>query len=218
MALAQVRWPLLVVISLFVCECMGGCAEVDSKTEAVRGEAFVLGCISCKRREEVSAITTLDWHFKPQREENYTHIFHYEHPTAEVLDEAFMGRLDWLGTLGEDVQAGTVAMHNISYDDAGTYRCTFTRTLLLAGFRQHVTVEKEVELSVVDVANRELAAVVSEMIMYALIVLLQLWLIVVVVYCYKKVSEDMDAREARRALKEHRELLDCDGVSLEEGK
>ncbi|XP_057690059.1 sodium channel subunit beta-1-like isoform X2 [Corythoichthys intestinalis] len=139
-----------------LCECMGGCAEVDSKTEAVRGEAFVLGCISCKRREEVSAITTLDWHFKPQGEENYTHIFHYEHPTAEVLDEAFMGRLDWLGTLGEDVQAGTVAMHNISYDDAGTYRCTFTRTLLLAGFRQHVTVEKEVELSVVDVGENQL--------------------------------------------------------------
>ncbi|XP_037128889.1 sodium channel subunit beta-1 [Syngnathus acus] len=218
MALAQIQRPFLIVVSLLACECLGGCAEVDSLTEAVRGQAFVLGCISCKKRAEVGAVATVDWHFRPQGQENFTHIFHYEHPSADVVDEAFRGRLDWLGTRGEDIQAATVAVRNVSYGDAGTYRCTFSRTLLLAGFRHHVSVEKEVELSVVDAANRELAAVVSEMVMYVLIVLLQLWLIVVVVYCYKKVSDDMDAREARRALKAHKELLDCDGVKLDEPK
>ncbi|KAM9806136.1 sodium channel subunit beta-1 isoform X1 [Syngnathus typhle] len=218
MALAQIQRPFLIVVSLLACECLGGCAEVDSLTEAVRGQAFVLGCISCKKRAEVGAVATVDWHFRPQGQENFTHIFHYEHPSADVVDEAFRGRLDWLGTRGEDIQAATVAVRNVSYGDAGTYRCTFSRTLLLAGFRHHVIVEKEVELSVVDAANRELAAVVSEMVMYVLIVLLQLWLIVVVVYCYKKVSDDMDARQARRALKAHKELLDCDGVNLDEPK
>ncbi|XP_051922631.1 sodium channel subunit beta-1 isoform X1 [Hippocampus zosterae] len=208
MAPRKVQWPLVIVVSLLVRECLGGCSEVDSLTEAVQGEPFVLGCISCKKRGEVSAITTVDWHFRPQGKENFTHIFHYEHPSADVMDDAFRGRLDWLGTRGEDIQAGTVAVRNVSYTDAGTYRCIFNRTLLLAGFRHQVSVEKEVELSVVDAAKRELAAVVSEMVMYVLIVFLQLWLIVVVVYCYKKVSDDMDAREARRALKAPKEYVE----------
>lgn len=50
-------------------------------------------------------------------------------------------------------------------------------------------------------ANRELTAVISEIIMYVLIVILQLWLIVVLVYCYKKITAEHEAREARKALK-----------------
>lgn len=50
-------------------------------------------------------------------------------------------------------------------------------------------------------ANRELTAVISEIMMYVLIVVLQLWLIVVLVYCYKKISEEHEAREARKAAK-----------------
>ena len=52
----------------------GGCAEVDSMTEAVAGERFLLGCISCKRREEVPAQTTVDWHFRPKGEEEFIHV------------------------------------------------------------------------------------------------------------------------------------------------
>ncbi|XP_077454361.1 sodium channel regulatory subunit beta-1 [Stigmatopora argus] len=218
MAATHVRLSLLVVVGLFACECTGGCAEVDSLTEAVRGQAFVLGCISCKKRGEVSAVSTLDWHFRARGRENFTHIFRYRHPTAHVVSAAFEGRLDWLGTAGEDVQTGAVALRDVRSDDAGTYRCTFSRTLLLAGFRPRVSVEKEVELGVVDVANRHLAAVVSEMIMCTLIVLLQLWLVVVLVYCYKKISHDTEARQARAALKERTALLEGECVSLEEGQ
>lgn len=50
-------------------------------------------------------------------------------------------------------------------------------------------------------ANPELTAVISEIMMYVLIVVLQLWLIIVMVYCYKKISEEHEAREARKALK-----------------
>lgn len=42
---------------------------------------------------------------------------------------------------------------------------------------------------------------ISEILMYVLIVVLQLWLIVILVYCYKKTSEEQEAWEARRALK-----------------
>ena len=50
-------------------------------------------------------------------------------------------------------------------------------------------------------ANPELTAVISEIMMYVLIVVLQLWMIVVLIYCYKKISAEHEAREARKALK-----------------
>lgn len=57
-----------------VSQCHAGCSEVDSLTEAVAGEGFLLGCISCKRREEVPARATVDWHFKPLGEEEFRHV------------------------------------------------------------------------------------------------------------------------------------------------
>ncbi|XP_054636847.1 sodium channel subunit beta-1 [Dunckerocampus dactyliophorus] len=201
MAAADIMWTLCVVIGLLVRECQGGCAEVDSLAEAVEGQSFKLGCISCKKRAEVAARTSVDWHFKAPGDDGYTHIFHYEHPSADILHEAFRDRLDWLGTQSQDVQTGAIAISNVTFRDAGTYRCTFRRMLLLPGFRPNITVEKEVELSVVAVGSRETTAVISEMVMYVLIVILQLWLIAVVVYCYRKISDDMDAREAREARK-----------------
>ncbi|XP_071763253.1 sodium channel regulatory subunit beta-1 [Centroberyx gerrardi] len=210
---------LLVVFNLFVSQCHGGCSEVDSLTEAVAGEGFLLGCISCKIREEVSAETTVDWHFKPEGEEEFRSIFHYDHPNAYILHEDFSSRLEWRGTRDADIQIGAVYIQNVTFNDTGTYRCTFHRTLSLSRAGEHFTVEKEVELSVVAVANRELTAVIAEIMMYVLIVVLQLWLIVVLVYCYKKTSAEHEAREARKALKAQAELLEskdsCDGVQLE---
>lgn len=210
---------LAVLSSLFVDQCHGGCAEVDSLTEAVAGEGFLLGCISCKKREEVPARATVDWHFRPLGEEDFRHIFHYNHPTADILHEDFSDRLEWMGTHNSDIQTGAVYMHNVTFNDTGMYRCTFHRTLFLPLADEHVTVEKEVELTVVAVANRELTAVIAEIMMFVLIVFLQLWLIVVLVYCYRKVWDEHEAREARKALKAQAELLEskdnCDGVQLE---
>lgn len=192
---------------------------MDSLTEAVAGEGFLLGCISCKKREEVSGHATVDWHFKPLGEEEFIHIFHYSHPTADILHKDFSGRLEWQGTQSSDIQTGAVYMHNVTFNDTGTYRCTFHRTLFLSLADEHVTVEKEVELTVVAEANRELTAVIAEIMMYVLIIVLQLWLIVVLVYCYRKVWDEHEAREARKALKAQAELLEskdnCDGVQLE---
>ncbi|XP_034553350.1 sodium channel subunit beta-1 [Notolabrus celidotus] len=213
-------FSLLVVVSFFVSRCDGGCSEVDSMTEAVAGGGFLLGCISCKKREEVSARATVDWHFKPLgEEEEFRHIFHYDHPSADILHEDFINRLEWHGTKTKDIQIGAIYMHNVTFNDTGTYRCSIHRTLFLPLYNEHVIVEKKVELSVVRVANRELTSVISEIMMYVLIVVLQLWLIVVMVYCYKKISEEHEAREARKALKAQAGPLEskdnCDGVQLE---
>lgn len=213
------KFPLLVVLTLFVPQCQGGCAEVDSMTEAVAGKGFLLGCISCKRREEVLARTTVDWHFRPLGEDEFQHIFHYEHPTADILHEDFSERLEWHGTRHNDIQIGAVYLRNVTFNDTGTYRCTFHRTLVLSVHNELVTVEKEVELKVVAVANRELTSVISEIAMYVLIVVLQLWLIVVLIHCYKKTVAEHECREARKANKAQAPLLEpkdnCDGVQLE---
>uniref|UniRef100_A0A3Q3FQJ7 Sodium channel regulatory subunit beta-3 n=1 Tax=Kryptolebias marmoratus TaxID=37003 RepID=A0A3Q3FQJ7_KRYMA len=169
--------------------CHGGCAEVDSMTEAVAGQGFLLGCISCKKREEVPARTTVDWHFKPLQEDKFRHIFHYNHPTADILHEDFAERLRWQGTLNTDVQVGAVYIHNVTFNDSGTYRCTFHRTLFLSNCVS------------CPPANRELVSVVSEILMYVLIVVLQLWLIVVLVYCYRKIWDEHEAREEKKAQK-----------------
>ncbi|XP_061573769.1 sodium channel subunit beta-1 [Cololabis saira] len=198
---------LVVLFSLLAPRCRAGCAEVDSLTEAVAGQRFLLGCISCKSREEVPARATVDWHFRPPGQDQFWHIFHYDHPDAAVLHQDFMDRLTWHGTLNPDVQTGAVFLHNVTFNDTGTYRCTFSRVLFLSPTNQQVSVEKEVELTVVAEANRELASVVSEIMMYVLVVVLQLWLIVVLVYCYNKTWDEHEAREARKALKNQNTLL-----------
>ncbi len=94
---------LLCLPSLFpaVSHCHGGCAEVDSLTEAVAGGGFLLGCISCKRREEVFARATVDWHFKPLGEEEFSHVsslkslkympaFGWSHPKKSILNKLYI--------------------------------------------------------------------------------------------------------------------------------
>ncbi|XP_036414771.1 sodium channel subunit beta-1 [Colossoma macropomum] len=212
----------LVLCVVFICapQCHAGCAEVDSMTEAVAGESFMLGCISCKRREEVSGETAVDWHFKPDGTDEFYHIFHYEYPLSTILHKDFEGRLEWHGTEGTaDIQIGAIFIHNVTYNDTGTYTCTFERTLFLPPGEQHVTIQKTVELAVVPEANRELTALISEIMMYVLIVVLQLWMIGVLIYCYKKIYAENEAREARKALRDTNKLIDpkdtCDGVHLE---
>lgn len=57
-------------------------------------------------------------------------------------------------------------------------------------------------LSLNPAANRELAAVISEIMMYVMIVGLQLWMIGVLIYCYRKIYAENEARQARKALRD----------------
>lgn len=43
-------------------------------TEAVASEGFLLGCISCKRREEVPGSAVVDWHYKAAGSEEFIHV------------------------------------------------------------------------------------------------------------------------------------------------
>lgn len=47
---------------------------MDSMTEAVAGEGFLLGCISCKRREEVPGSAIVDWHYRAPGTEEFVHV------------------------------------------------------------------------------------------------------------------------------------------------
>lgn len=79
----------------------------------------------------------------------FPQIFHYDHPSAEIIDEDFIGRLAWHGSLASDVQIGAIYLHNVTFNDTGTYRCTFHRTFFILQSEIAVIVEKLVELSVV---------------------------------------------------------------------
>lgn len=86
---------------------------------------------------------------------SFSQIFHYDHFSADILHEDFSDRLEWHGTMHDDIQIGAIYLHNVTFNDTGTYRCTIHRTLLLPQYDEHVTVEKEVELSVVAVGKVE---------------------------------------------------------------
>ncbi|XP_059424389.1 sodium channel subunit beta-1-like isoform X2 [Carassius carassius] len=123
-----------------------GCAEVDSMTEAVAGKGFLLGCISCKRREEVPGCAVADWHYKAAGSEEFIHIFQYEYNNPTILHEDFEGRLEWKGTMGtKDVQTGSIFIHNVTYNDTGTYLCTFHCTLYLPLNEEHKKIYAENE-------------------------------------------------------------------------
>ncbi|XP_023665087.1 sodium channel regulatory subunit beta-1 isoform X1 [Paramormyrops kingsleyae] len=205
----------------YVPECQGGCAEVDSMTEAPVGQTFLLGCISCKRREEVEATTTVDWYFRPLGEEEYGHILHYDFPTATITSDHFKYRLEWFAPVKtSDTLVASLYLHNVTFNDTGTYRCTFDRILHLPVGDESFRITKYIEFTVLPKAKREKTAVIGEIMMYVLIVGLQLWLIVVLIYCYRKVSAEREAYEARQALKalkkQQADLKDnCDGINLE---
>lgn len=79
-------------------------------------------------------------------------IFHYDHPSAAILHEDFSHRLEWRGTQDRDIQTGAIYIHNVTFNDTGTYSCTMHRTLSLLP-DDPFTLEKKVELSVVAVGK-----------------------------------------------------------------
>lgn len=69
------------------------------------------------------------------------------------MDEDFSDRLEWHGTKNSDIQIGAIYIHNVTFNETGTFRCTIHRTLFLRQYNENVTVEKEVELTVVAVGR-----------------------------------------------------------------
>ncbi|XP_061597308.1 sodium channel, voltage-gated, type I, beta b [Cololabis saira] len=175
--------------TLFVCRCDGACAEPESDTEAVVGKGFKMGCLSCKRRLEVEGSATVDWYFRPDGETDFIHIYNYNENGPTIESEMFMDRIDWNGSKrSNDIQDASIYLLNVTFNDSGTYRCFFNRVLYYGIYECKVVVDKVVQLSVVAKATRGTASIVSEVMMYVSIIGLQVWLLIEMIYCYRKIA------------------------------
>ncbi|XP_029370838.1 sodium channel, voltage-gated, type I, beta b [Echeneis naucrates] len=183
----------LLIISLLctlsVDRCLGACAEVDSDTEAVAGQGFKLGCISCKRRSEVDASASVEWYFTPKGESGSFAIYTYNEEGPTIQNDHFMDRVDWNGSKrSNDIQDASIYLLNVTFNDSGTYQCFFNRILSYENYEYNTIVSKVVHLTVVAKATRGTASIVSEVMMYVSIIGLQVWLLIEMIYCYRKIA------------------------------
>ncbi|XP_044064237.1 sodium channel, voltage-gated, type I, beta a [Siniperca chuatsi] len=179
----------LALLALQASLCHGACVEVDSNTEAVANEGFKLGCISCKMRGEVPAMASVNWYFKASDEMEFSHLYSYEDQKDYILDPRFDERLSWNGSKHtKDLQDGSIYIHNVTFNDTGTYQCIFTRMLVYPNYEFQTRTMKTIVINVVPQLTRGLASILSEVMMYVSIIGLQLWLVVEMIYCYRKIA------------------------------
>ncbi|XP_060756482.1 sodium channel, voltage-gated, type I, beta a [Neoarius graeffei] len=222
MTAVQVMWlPLLLLCLLQARLSSSACVEVDSDTEAVAGKDFKLGCISCKMRGEVYASASVDWWFMAKGESNFSHIYSYSSMGAMVTDDRFMDRIQWEGSKDTlDLQDGSLNILNITYNDTGTYRCYFNRKLIFSSYEFHTNITKFITINVLAKETRGMASILSEVMMYVSIIGLQLWLLVEMVYCYRKIAaagEEALRESAAEYLAITSESKDhCTGVAVAE--
>ncbi|ETE58068.1 Sodium channel subunit beta-3, partial [Ophiophagus hannah] len=134
-----------------------------------------LMCISCMKREEVLANTIVKWFYKPEGGQDVA------------------GRLEWNGSA--DMQDVSISVLNISLNDSGIYTCNVTREFLFETHRPIFTSSTLIHLTVMKDAGRDLTALISAIMMYILLVFLTLWLLIEMIYCYRKVSKAEEATQ-----------------------
>uniref|UniRef100_A0A6I8PU75 Sodium channel regulatory subunit beta-1 n=1 Tax=Xenopus tropicalis TaxID=8364 RepID=A0A6I8PU75_XENTR len=172
-----------------VSSCWAGCVEVESETEAVVGREFKIRCISCKKRGETKAITFVEWFFRAKADDAFRVIYYYQKDAPDIKDERYSGRLLWSGSNHtEDLQDVSIQITNVTEEDEGEYMCKVNRTLEFENHYYNINVSKFVQVTVVPKANRDVASIVSEIMMYVLIVVLTIWLVAEMVYCYRKIA------------------------------
>ncbi|KAL7981549.1 hypothetical protein Chor_005637 [Crotalus horridus] len=199
--------------------CSSVCVEVPSETEAVQGSRMKLLCISCMKREEVSANTLVKWFYKPEGGQDVAlwpiklyHVKHYGvvymslraiakavppfsgalqiyeyNNEKRELESPFQGRLEWNGSA--DMQDVSISVLNISLNDSGIYTCNVTREFLFEAHRPIFTRSTLIHLTVVEDAGKDVTSFISAIMMYILLVFLTLWLLIEMIYCYRKVSK-----------------------------
>nr|XP_046246166.1 sodium channel subunit beta-3 isoform X2 [Scatophagus argus] len=189
----QTRTHLQALILLFFVVHLSQpvCVDVPSATEAVLGKSIKLTCIACLKREEVKARTRVNWYYMPGKEKNIppnkTHIYKYEDDSPVELDGPFKGRLTWNGS--HDLQDVSIQVVNVTYNDSGVYECHVNREFEFDFFTPSVSIIKDIELRVKEKASEDTTALYSEIMMYVLLVFLTFWLLVEMVYCYRKISK-----------------------------
>ncbi|NXO02602.1 SCN3B protein, partial [Rhinopomastus cyanomelas] len=169
--------------------CSAVCVEVPSETEAVQGKDMKLLCISCMKREEVTATTMVEWFYRPEGGKDEPI---YKHGDSEYPGR-FSGRLQWNGS--KDMQDVSITVLNVTLNDSGTYTCNITRVFEFEIHRPVFTSSRVIHLTVVEEAGEDFTSVISEIMMYILLVFLTLWLLIEMVYCYRKVSKAEEAAQ-----------------------
>ncbi|XP_037632309.1 sodium channel subunit beta-3 isoform X1 [Sebastes umbrosus] len=167
------------------------CVDVPSETDAVQGYPMKLTCISCLKRDELKAKTRVDWYFMPNTEKDVppdkTHIYKYDVDRTVELDGPFKGRLTWNGS--QDLQDLSIQIINVTFNDSGVFECHVVRTFEFDYFTPSFSVIRDIKLKVKEKATKDPAALYSEIMMYVLLVCLTLWLLIEMVYCYRKISK-----------------------------
>ncbi|KAM6431683.1 sodium channel regulatory subunit beta-3 isoform 1-T1 [Liasis olivaceus] len=184
-ALTKGAYASALLAVLWVGICSAVCVEVPSETEAVQGSRMKLMCISCMKREEVSANTMVKWFYKAEGGQDVA-IYEYKNEKRE-LESPFHGRLEWNGSA--DMQDVSISVLNVTLNDSGIYTCNITREFLFETHRPIFTSSTLIHLTVVEDAGEDLTSVISEIMMYILLVFLTLWLLIEMIYCYRKVSK-----------------------------
>ncbi|XP_052435609.1 sodium channel subunit beta-1-like [Carassius gibelio] len=189
MSALRLLWVPVLLCLTHAWLCRGVCVEVESDREAVMGKGFKLACISCKMRGEVPAFATVDWWFMAKGESEFVHIYSYANMSGYIMDDRFDDRLAWNGSKKtNDVQDGSIFILNVTFNDTGTYRCFFDRTLVFRKYKYRTDATKFIDINVVDKATRGMASISSEIIMYVSLIVLQSWLLVEMVHCYRTIA------------------------------
>ncbi|XP_053279298.1 sodium channel subunit beta-3 [Pleuronectes platessa] len=191
----QPRVQLITSVLLLLVVHLGQpvCVDVPSETEAVLGKSMLLTCIFCMKREEVKSKTHVDWYFMPTNERDLpkTHIYKYDKHMLLARDGPFKDRLTWNGSV--DFQEVSIQIHNVTFNDSGLYECHVMREF--KDFTPPSNFMKNITLKVKEKATNNAAALYSEIMMYVLLVCLTLWLLVEMVYCYRKISKSDEQAE-----------------------
>ncbi|CAL8345485.1 unnamed protein product [Arctogadus glacialis] len=166
------------------------CVDIPSETEAVVGRAMKLTCIACMPREEVKSLTRVDWFYLTNNDTLLIPIFQYRNGRPKEVEGPWEKRLLWKGSV--DLQDLSIWILNVSLNDSGTYRCDVFRQFKFDYFTPSVNKTKVIQLKVYPTAKVNPASLYSEVMMYVLLVFLNLWLLVEMVYCYRKISRADD--------------------------
>uniref|UniRef100_A0A4W4G8R7 Sodium channel regulatory subunit beta-3 n=1 Tax=Electrophorus electricus TaxID=8005 RepID=A0A4W4G8R7_ELEEL len=173
-------------------ECRPVCVDAVSDTEAVLGRPMKLTCVSCMKREEITKATfgalllcaiglcsscVTNWLF-------YTYL--YLSPSElHIFQISFCdGRLQWNGS--KDLQDVSISIIKIRLNDSGRYECVVHRQFSFNLYTP--SMEKRVEIKLV-VKEKDFMLASILIMMYVLLVFLTFWLLVEMIYCYRKISK-----------------------------
>lgn len=81
---------------------------------------------------------------------NLFQFYIYKDATEKTVDARFYGRLGWNGSNNtKDLQDGSIYINNVTFEDAGTYQCTFNRILMYQVYQLKTNTNKTFDLTVV---------------------------------------------------------------------